>query len=78
MSARYECLKIRVDRGVAWVTIDHPPINLFDRARMLDIHHVGKDLGADPGVRVVVFDGERFRTLPKVSIGTSARSATRS
>ncbi len=25
----YEFLKIRVDRGVAFVTIDHPPINLL-------------------------------------------------
>src|SRR5947208_2073472 len=28
----YECLDIRVDRGVATVTIDHPPINLYDLA----------------------------------------------
>jgi len=56
MSARYECLRIRVDRGVAWVTIDHPPINLFDRALMLDVHHVGKALAADEDVRVIVFD----------------------
>ncbi len=26
----YECLRIRIERGVAFVTIDHPPINLFD------------------------------------------------
>lgn len=26
-SDRYDCLRIRVDRGVAWVTIDHPPIS---------------------------------------------------
>lgn len=56
MRAAYECLRVRVDRGVAWVTIDHPPINLFDRALMLDIHHVGKELAANPDVRVVVFD----------------------
>ena len=43
---RYECLKVRVDRGAAFVTIDHPPINLFDRALMLDVHHVGKALAA--------------------------------
>ena len=56
MSARYEGLRIRVDRGVAWVTIDHPPINLFDRALMLDVHHVGKELAANEDVRVIVFD----------------------
>lgn len=55
-SDRYECLRIRVDRGVAWVTIDHPPINLFDRALMLDVHHAGKALAADYRVRVKLAD----------------------
>ncbi len=52
---RYECLRVRVDRGVAWVTIDHPPINLFDRALMLDVHHFGKAVAGDDDVRVIVF-----------------------
>ena len=28
----YRCLRIRCDQGLAFVTIDHPPINLFDVA----------------------------------------------
>jgi enoyl-CoA hydratase/carnithine racemase len=52
----YECLKFRVERGVAFVTIDHPPINLFDLALMAEIRRVGADLEADDDVRVVVFD----------------------
>ena len=28
----YDCLRIDLDRGVATVTIDHPPINLYDLA----------------------------------------------
>jgi enoyl-CoA hydratase/carnithine racemase len=52
----YDCLKIRVDRGVAFVTIDHPPINLFDRALMREIDRVGVELEADDAVRVVVFE----------------------
>ncbi len=52
----YECLKVRVERGVAFVTIDHPPINLFDLPLMLDINRVGTELEADDDVRVVVFD----------------------
>ena len=52
----YSCLKIRVDRGVAFVTIDHPPINLFDAALMSEINRVGEELEADSDVRVVVFD----------------------
>jgi len=52
----YNCLKIRVDRGVAFVTIDHPPINLFDAALMGEINRAGLELEADADVRVVVFD----------------------
>jgi enoyl-CoA hydratase/carnithine racemase len=52
----YECLRVRVDGGVAWVTIDHPPINLFDLPLIQDMLRVGEALAADPKVRVVVFD----------------------
>ncbi|NQY92070.1 MAG: enoyl-CoA hydratase/isomerase family protein [Deltaproteobacteria bacterium] len=101
----YECLKIELQGGVARVTIDHPPINLFDLALMGEMDRVGRELEADPAVRVVVFDSadpeffiahadvdlilqlpddvpakadtlgffhvmvDRFRTMPKVSIG---------
>ena len=51
----YDCLKIRVDRGVATVTIDHPPINLFDLALIQEMDRVGHELDADDTVRVVVF-----------------------
>ena len=50
----YRCLRVAVDAGVAWVTIDHPPINLFDLALMQDIDRVGGELEADANVRVVV------------------------
>ena len=50
----YECLRVRVDRGVAWVTIDHPPINLFDLALIREMDRVGQELEGDAAVRVVV------------------------
>jgi enoyl-CoA hydratase/carnithine racemase len=50
----YECLRIQVDGGVAWVTIDHPPINLFDAALMRDLMVSGAAFEADAAVRVVV------------------------
>jgi enoyl-CoA hydratase/carnithine racemase len=50
----YECLRVRIDRGVAWVTIDHPPINLFDLALIRDMDRVGQELEGDAAVRVVV------------------------
>jgi len=52
----YEALRIRRDRGVAFVTIDHPPINLFDLTLIREIDRVGRELEADADVRVVVFD----------------------
>src|SRR2546427_537420 len=52
----YRCLRVRLDRGVAFVTIDHPPINLLDLALMRELDAVGKELESDGAVRVVVFD----------------------
>jgi enoyl-CoA hydratase/carnithine racemase len=54
--AAYECLRIRVERGVAWVTIDHPPINLLDLALIRDLDAAGRALEADGAVRVVVLE----------------------
>jgi enoyl-CoA hydratase/carnithine racemase len=50
----YECLKIRSKQGVAFVTIDHPPINLFDMALIAEMDRVGRELEADSDVRAVV------------------------
>jgi enoyl-CoA hydratase/carnithine racemase len=72
----YQCLRVAVDAGVAWVTIDHPPINLFDMALIGDMLRVGEELERDAAVRVVVFqsadpdffiahaDVELIQTLP--------------
>ncbi len=51
----YKALNVRVDRGVAFVTIDNPPINLIDLALMRDLDAIGKEVEADEDVRVVVF-----------------------
>jgi enoyl-CoA hydratase/carnithine racemase len=52
--AGFTALKIRVEGGVAWVTIDHPPINLFDLVLIQEMDRVGQALEADDDVRVVV------------------------
>jgi enoyl-CoA hydratase/carnithine racemase len=52
----YECLRVRRERGVAFVTIDHPPINLFDLPLLREIMRIGEELAADADVRVIVFD----------------------
>ena len=51
----YQALRVSVDGGVAHVVIDHPPINLFDLTLMREIARLGRELDADPMVRVVVF-----------------------
>src|SRR5213596_2038966 len=51
----YDCLRIDLDRGVATVTIDHPPINLYDLALIQEMDRVGRELEADGDVRVAVF-----------------------
>jgi len=101
----YSCLSVELSDGVAFVTLDHPPINLFDVALMGEVDRLGRELEAHDAVRVVVFESanpeffiahadveliqrlptdvreksselnffhsmvERFRRMPKVSIG---------
>ncbi len=50
----YEALRIAIDRGVAFVTIDNGPINLLDMTLILELDRAGRELEADPNVRVVV------------------------
>jgi len=52
----YELLSTKLDRGVAFVTINNPPINLFDVPLMLEMDRIGRELEAADDVRVVVFD----------------------
>src|SRR5207244_6162054 len=52
----YRCLRVRVDRGVAFVTIDHPPINRLGLALMRELDDIGREVEADDAVRVVLFD----------------------
>ncbi len=50
----YSCLKINVDRRVAFVTIDHPPFNLMDMPLIQDLDRFSKEVQDDQDVRVVV------------------------
>src|SRR5271157_1963809 len=57
MSSNYQgfkALKLKIERGVAWVTIDHPPINLFDLVLIQEMDRMGRALESDDAVRVVV------------------------
>src|SRR5262245_26429 len=48
---------IRLDQrdGVAWVTIDHPPINLLDLPLMTELFRAIEAVERDDAVRAVVF-----------------------
>ncbi len=50
----YSSLRVAVDRGVAFVTIDHPPINLLDMILIPDLDRAGRELAEDAAVKVVV------------------------
>ncbi|MGC6499431.1 MAG: enoyl-CoA hydratase/isomerase family protein [Henriciella sp.] len=50
----YKTLALEVVDHVGWLTIDHPPLNLFDRALMSDMMAAARHLSEDEQVRVVV------------------------
>src|SRR3954453_9981256 len=42
----YDLLRVSVEAGVARVTIDHPPINLFDLPLMLELSRFAEEVAA--------------------------------
>jgi enoyl-CoA hydratase/carnithine racemase len=65
--ADYSCFRIALDAGVAFVSIDHPPINLLDEVLSQEFDRLGRELEADAAVRVVVLQS----TLPDFFIAHS-------
>ena len=101
--ADYKCFQLTFDSGVAFVSINHPPINLLDDVLSSELDRLGRELEFDESVRVIVLQsalpdffiahsglarvgaasklvshtrnfrltqmiGERFRSMPKVTI----------
>ena len=54
MDEDFRALRVRIEEGIAWVTIQHPPMNLFDLVLITEMDRLGRALEADPAVRVVV------------------------
>ena len=50
----FATLRVSLDRGVAFVTIDHGELNLMDLAMLTDLDRAGRELEADAAVKVVV------------------------
>ncbi|HMG27638.1 MAG TPA: enoyl-CoA hydratase/isomerase family protein [Acidimicrobiia bacterium] len=49
-----EGLHVDVDDGVAFVTLDHPPVNLFDAVLIGSLWELAGELADDDGVRAIV------------------------
>ena len=52
----YEALRIRIDDGIARVTMDHPPVNLLDLTLIAELDRIEHEVEADDSVRVMVLD----------------------
>ncbi len=52
----YKLLKIRVRRGIAFATIDNPPINLITSDLVAELERFAQEVAADENIRVIVFD----------------------
>jgi enoyl-CoA hydratase/carnithine racemase len=63
----YKCFQVRFDAGVAFASIDYPPINLLDETLSLEFDRLGRELEADESVRVVVLQS----ALPEFFIAHS-------
>jgi enoyl-CoA hydratase/carnithine racemase len=50
----HEGLHVNVDKGVAFVTLDHPPVNLFDAVLIGSLWNLAGELADDSAVRAVV------------------------
>ena len=53
---RFKFLKIRIDQGVAFVTIDNPPMNLLSMELISEFNRLQRKVARDDEVRVIVFD----------------------
>src|ERR1700683_4374968 len=49
----YKCFRFGFDAGVAFVSINNPPINLLDEVLSQEFDKLGRQLEADDSVRVV-------------------------
>jgi enoyl-CoA hydratase/carnithine racemase len=55
--AEYTNVKISIEDRVAILTLDHPPVNAFNRATLLDLNGAISELFANDQVKVIVITG---------------------
>ena len=51
----YRTLEFNADRGVLFVTIDNPPINLMTLEMVEDLERLAAEVAADEAIKVIVF-----------------------
>ncbi|WP_267717296.1 enoyl-CoA hydratase/isomerase family protein [Streptomyces sp. CoH17] len=52
---QYTTLRVAVDSGVAWITLDNPPVNVLSGTLIRELHDCLGTLRDDRAVRVIVF-----------------------
>ena len=50
----YTMISVEIEEGVAWATVDHPPINLITLPLFGELLRLGKQIEADDDVRVFI------------------------
>jgi len=50
----YKCFRFGFDSGIAFISINHPPINLLDEVLSQEFDKLGRELEFDESVRVIV------------------------
>jgi len=52
----YNLLKVRINKKIAFVTVDNPPMNLMTGRMMWELLSLSEEIAADDRVRVIIFD----------------------
>src|SRR5580658_4518458 len=65
--SEYKCFRFEFESGIAFVSINHPPINLLDDVLSQEFDRLGRQLENDESVRVVVLQS----ALPEFFIAHS-------
>ncbi|WP_445147210.1 enoyl-CoA hydratase/isomerase family protein [Dyella sp. Tek66A03] len=63
----YKCFQLSFDDGIAFVSINHPPINLLDEVLSPEFDRLARELEVDDSVRVVILQS----ALPEFFIAHS-------
>ena len=53
---KYKTFKVKIQRGIARVSFDNPPVNLITATMVEELHNFTHEVAADDNVKVIVFD----------------------